>query len=159
MDYDIRFDDGKRLSFDVTYKALMEPYDIHDPAMDPLAQVSHGGDTVSDTAYAGHWDQSGRVTGKMTLDGKQFPIDCVSSMDHSWGLRHEDQFANFCWLNANFDNDTSIHCIWVINPDDKNDYSASSTAMSARATRFMASPRARAGCCATACCTSSWTCR
>src|SRR3990167_2328580 len=55
MDYDIRFDDGKRLSFDVTYKALMEPYDIHDPAMDPLAQASHGGDTVSDTAYAGHW--------------------------------------------------------------------------------------------------------
>ena len=124
MDYDIRFDDGKRLAFDVTYRALMEPYDIHDPAMDPLAQVSHGGDNVSNTAYAGHWDQTGRVTGKMTLDGKQFPIDCVSSMDHSWGLRHEDQFANFCWLNANFDNDTSIHCIWVINPEDKNDYAA-----------------------------------
>lgn len=124
MDYDIRFDDGKRLSFEVTFQGLMAPYDIHDPDQDPLAQASHQGDNVSDTAYAGHWDQSGRVTGAMTLDGRKFAIDCVSSMDHSWGLRHEDQFANFCWLNANFDNDTSIHCIWIINPDDNNDYAA-----------------------------------
>lgn len=124
MDYDIRFDDGKRLSFEVTFQGLMAPYDIHDPDQDPLAQASHQDDNVSDTAYAGHWDQSGRVAGAMILDGRQFAIDCVSSMDHSWGLRHEDQFANFCWLNANFDNDTSIHCIWIISPDDKNDYAA-----------------------------------
>jgi hypothetical protein len=121
MDYDISFDDQRGLSFDVQYKALMEPYDIHDPAMDPLAAST---DDVSATAYAGHWDQSGRVTGKFTLEGKTYAIDCVSSMDHSWGERMEDQFKNFCWLNANFDNDISIHCIWTSNPKDINDYCA-----------------------------------
>jgi hypothetical protein len=121
MDYDIKFDDQRGLVIDVQYKALMEPYDIHDPEQDPLAASA---DQVSATAYAGHWDQTGRVTGLFTIDGKTYDIDCVSSMDHSWGERKEDQFKNFCWLNANFDNDTSIHCLWAINPDDLNDYSA-----------------------------------
>jgi hypothetical protein len=124
MDYEIRFDGGLGVSFAVTYTGLMPPYDIHDPAMDPLADARLEGDTVSAHAYAGHWDQSGRVRGTLNRRGTVHQIDCVSSMDHSWGLRHEDQFANFCWLNANFDNDTSIHCIWVINPEDKNDYAA-----------------------------------
>lgn len=122
MDYDIKFDDQSRVAFDVQFKGLMEPYDIHDPKMDPLAAAAD--DKVSQTAYAGHWDQSGRVTGKFTLDGTTYDIDCVSSMDHSWGERQENQFKNFCWLNANFDNDVSIHCIWALNPDDINDYCA-----------------------------------
>ncbi len=122
MDYDIKFDDQRGVSIDVQYKALMEPYDIHDPDQDPLAASAD--DMVSSTAYAGHWDQTGRVTGKFTIDGKTYDIDCVSSMDHSWGERKEDQFQNFCWLNANFDNDVSVHCLWAINPDDINDYCA-----------------------------------
>ncbi|HAD08357.1 MAG TPA: hypothetical protein DCF62_02640 [Porticoccaceae bacterium] len=122
MDYDIKFNDGRGLLIDVRYKGLMEPYDIHDPDMDPLAASAD--DNVSTTAYAGHWDQSGRVTGKFTIDGVTYDVDCVSSMDHSWGERKEDQFQNFCWLNANFDNDVSIHCLWAINPDNINDYCA-----------------------------------
>lgn len=122
MDYDIKFDDQRRVAFNVQFKGLMEPYDIHDPKMDPLAAAAD--DKVSQTAYAGHWDQSGRVTGRFSLDGTTYDIDCVSSMDHSWGERKEDQFKNFCWLNANFDNDVSIHCIWTLNPDDINDYCA-----------------------------------
>lgn len=121
MDYAIKFDDQGRVAFNVEYKALMAPYDIHDPAMDPLAAAA---DNVSKTAYAGHWDQTGRVVGELVLDGQRYDIDCVSSMDHSWGQRKEDQFKNFCWLNANFDNDVSIHCIWAINPEDINDYCA-----------------------------------
>jgi len=120
MDYNITFNDNRRVAIDVKYTGLMAPYDIHDPDMDPLAATAD--DNVSKTAYAGHWDQSGRVTGTFTLDGKSYDIDCVSSMDHSWGERKEDQFANFCWLNANFDNDVSIHCIWAINPEDFTDY-------------------------------------
>lgn len=122
MDYDIKFDDKRGVSIDVQFKALMEPYDIHDPDQDPLAASAD--DHVSATAYAGHWDQTGRVTGKFTIDGKTYDIDCVSSMDHSWGERKEDQFQNFCWLNANFENDVSIHCLWAINPNDINDYTA-----------------------------------
>ena len=116
MDYAIRFDGGQGVSFDVTYTALMDPYDIHDPSMDPLAGAHLEGDTVSAHAYAGHWDQSGRVRGSLNLRGKHYAVDCVASMDHSWGLRDERALKNFCWMNANFTDDSSIHCIWLMDP-------------------------------------------
>ncbi|MBQ0798234.1 MAG: hypothetical protein KBT63_03040 [Porticoccaceae bacterium] len=122
MDYHLRYDGGQKVSFDVNYTGLMEPYDIHDPDMDPLAAANISGDTVSNHAYAGHWDQSGRVQGELEIYGKKYAIDCVSSMDHSWGLRGERQLKNFCWLNANFDNDTSIHCIYLVDPNKLDQY-------------------------------------
>ncbi len=124
MDYHIRFDGGEGVSLDVNYQGLMAPYDIHDPEMDPLANAVIKGDSVSNHAYAGHWDQSGRVTGTCNIRGKQYAIDCVSSMDHSWGLRGERQLKNFCWMNANFENDTSIHCIYLVDPNHIDRYPA-----------------------------------
>lgn len=116
MDYHIRYDGGQDVSFDITYTGLMEPYDIHDPNMDPLAAVEVEGDIISHNAYAGHWDQSGRVQGELEIFGKKYNVNCVSSMDHSWGLREERQLKNFCWMNANFENDTSIHCLFLVDP-------------------------------------------
>ncbi len=116
MDYHIRYDGGQGVNFDVTYTGLMEPYDIHDPAMDPLANQALEGDLISNHAYAGHWDQSGRVTGTLSIDGVTHNVNCVASMDHSWGLRDEKQLKNFCWMNVNFENDTSIHCIYMVDP-------------------------------------------
>ncbi len=116
MDYHIRYDGGQGVNFDVTYTGLMEPYDIHDPAMDPLANQVQEGDLISNHAYAGHWDQSGRVTGTLSIDGVTHNVNCVASMDHSWGLRDEKQLKNFCWMNANFENDTSIHCLYLVDP-------------------------------------------
>tara|TARA_R110000787_G_scaffold4365_11_gene16871 strand:- start:20551 stop:21507 length:957 start_codon:yes stop_codon:yes gene_type:complete len=116
MDYHIRYDGGQGVNFDVTYTGLMEPYDIHDPAMDPLANQALEGDLISNHAYAGHWDQSGRVTGTLSIDGVTHNVNCVASMDHSWGLRDEKQLKNFCWMNVNFENDTSIHCIYLVDP-------------------------------------------
>jgi len=122
MDYHLRFDDKNGVSFDVKYKALMEPYDIHDPKMDPLADRIQDADVISNAAYAGHWDQSGHVTGTLNIRGKIYAVDCVSSMDHSWGLRDEKQLKNFCWMNANFENDTSIHCLYLVDPEQLDNY-------------------------------------
>ena len=122
MDYHLRFDGGQGVAFDVTYTGLMAPYDIHDPDMDPLAGAQLEGDAVSAHAYAGHWDQSGRVRGTLNLRGQVHQIDCVASMDHSWGLRDERSIKNFCWMNANFSDDTSIHCIWVSDPHQLDRY-------------------------------------
>lgn len=124
MDYALRFDGGRGVSFEVSYTGLMEPYDIHDPKMDPLAGVQQQGDTISAHAYAGHWDQSGRVCGRLEVHGKRYDVDCVASMDHSWGLRPEAALKNFSWLNANFDDDSSIHCIWLVDPKRLDCYSA-----------------------------------
>lgn len=35
----------------------------------------------------GHYDQFGRMTGTITIDGEKAPIDCVSLRDRSWGPR------------------------------------------------------------------------
>ena len=122
MDYHIRYDGGEGVSMDVKYEGLMPPYDIHDPDMDPLANAHQTGDVISENAYAGHWDQSGRVTGTLTINNKTYDVDCVASMDHSWGLRDEKQLKNFCWMNANFENDMSIHCLYLVDPKNLDTY-------------------------------------
>lgn len=125
MDYHIRFNDPEQgVSFDVQYKGLMKPYDIHDPEMDPLANQTHENDVISAAAYAGHWDQSGHVTGTLNIDGKTYQVNCTASMDHSWGLRDEKNLKNFCWMNANFENDTSIHCLFLVDPKRLDAYPA-----------------------------------
>jgi len=35
-----------------------------------------------------HYDQGGRITGTLTLDGEELAVDCGSFRDHSWGPRH-----------------------------------------------------------------------
>ena len=58
--------------------SLMEPYDIHDPAMDPMA-VSHGAADASSTgfgeAYSAHFDMTVRVRGSLALGDKRYAID------------------------------------------------------------------------------------
>lgn len=36
MAWHLTYDDGEGTSIDVTYRALMPPFDIHDPEMDPM---------------------------------------------------------------------------------------------------------------------------
>lgn len=117
MDYRVWFDGGKGVRFDVEFTGLMPPFDIHDPDMDPLASQRKAGDRISDSSYAGHWDQTGRYRGWLEVYGERFEVDCVSIMDHSWGVREEPAFNCFCWNNVNFDDDTSFHIIWQVNPE------------------------------------------
>lgn len=95
-----------KLQFQFT--ALMEPYDINDPAQDPLAADRDMALTWGH-AYAGHFDLTGRVEGELSLRGKTIPIDCVSTMDHSWGIRQERQTSRLCWLHAHFSPDFAVH--------------------------------------------------
>ena len=48
-------------------------------------------DTTWGHAYAGHFDQTGRYEGELSLRGRRHAIDCVATMDHSWGVRAERQ--------------------------------------------------------------------
>jgi len=111
----IRFDDGQDTRIDVTYRAIMPAFDIHDPEMDPMVQ-QHAGKFSWGTAYAGHFDQSGHVTGHVTLRGRDIPIDCISTMDHSWGERPERGKPTMSWLHAHFSKDLAIHAIFTFDP-------------------------------------------
>jgi len=51
----------------------------------PIPHVS--GEPPFETAS--HFDQHGRVTGTIELDGVSIPVDCISVRDRSWGPRPE----------------------------------------------------------------------
>ncbi|PZQ50713.1 MAG: hypothetical protein DI556_06235 [Rhodovulum sulfidophilum] len=116
MVWEIKFDDGEGTKIDVMYRAIMPPFDIHDPDMDPMVG-GHAGKFAWGTAYNGHFDQSGHFEGTVTLRGRVIPIDCVSTMDHSWGPRPERGAPNMTWLHAHFSKDLAVHAIFAFDPE------------------------------------------
>jgi len=46
-----------------------------------------------------HYDQAGRVTGRLVVEGETIDIDCYAMRDRSWGLRSERVVPDFsyCW--------------------------------------------------------------
>jgi hypothetical protein len=94
--WDVRYDDGGTLSLDFRYTALMDGFDIHDPAQDPMvAAQATGSDFSWGHAYSGHFDQTGYFEGDLVLRGQRYEIDCVSTMDHSppGAPAHHDELA------------------------------------------------------------------
>src|ERR1700742_3671442 len=114
----LEYDDGDGTTIDVVYQALMPGFDIHDPEMDPItaAQLQSAGNGHGSfawgTAYNGHFDQTGHYRGEVSLRGRRIPIDCTSTMDHSWGPRAERGGPNMSWLHAHFSDDYAVHAIW-----------------------------------------------
>jgi hypothetical protein len=109
----IMYDDGQGTTIDVRYEALMPAFDIHDPMMDPMCgSQSAAGKFAWGTAYNGHFDQTGIFTGKLSIRGREVPIDCVSTMDHSWGPRPERGKPNMSWLHAHFSKELAMHAIF-----------------------------------------------
>jgi hypothetical protein len=115
MVWDIKFDDGEGTKIDVVYKSIMPAFDIHDPEMDPMVG-NHAGAFAWGTAYNGHFDQTGHYAGTVMLRGREIAIDCVSTMDHSWGPRPERGAPNMSWLHAHFSKDLAIHGIFSFDP-------------------------------------------
>lgn len=94
-------------------RGLMEPYDIHDPEMDPLAPKDRN-DTGFGSAYANHFDMTAHFTGTAKFHGREYPVDCVATMDHSWGPRNERGLKPIGWINGNWDKDLAFSTIWTL---------------------------------------------
>lgn len=124
QDWHIRYDDGDQVQIDVTFKAIMDPFDIHDIDQCPMARAAKeakeaaakNGEFAWGTAYNGHLDMSGHVQGKVILRGEEIPIDCISTMDHSWGPRPERGAPCMSWLHAHFSKDLAVHAIFGFDP-------------------------------------------
>ncbi|MGW0025398.1 DUF7064 domain-containing protein [Rhodococcus sp. NPDC003383] len=110
-DYHIRYVGHDDTEFDWHVHGIMEPYDIQDPSMDPLATGDRAQSGFG-MAYANHFDMTVHVTGTTKIRGRTFPVDCVTVMDHSWGPRNEQLLGSMGWLNAAFGQDYSINTIW-----------------------------------------------
>lgn len=110
VDY-VGYDDTE-IHFD--FKGLMEPFDIHDPDHSPMAkrtiEEQHAGSGLG-AAYGGHFDLTGRITGTLKLYGKEYRVDCIETMDHSWGARPERALNAIGWMHAHFGENFAIH--WI----------------------------------------------
>ena len=110
--WDVDYDDGAGTGVHFRFQALMPPYDIHDPEMDPMvAAGADGHDYAWGTAYAGHFDQSGVYEGEVVLPGRRIPFRSVGTMDHSWGPRPERHRTTLTWVNAHFSEDLVLHAL------------------------------------------------
>jgi hypothetical protein len=87
-DYLIDYVGSGDTAFHWAVKGLMEPFDIHDATMDPLASHDPNASGFG-SAYANHFDMTAHVVGTATIRGKRYDVDCVTTMDHSWGPRNE----------------------------------------------------------------------
>ncbi len=100
------------------FKGIHEPYDIHDPDIDPMAQrdagqaVQHSG---FGSAYANHFDLTMKATGTVRVRGKDYKINCLATNDHSWGPRAERGMRQMAYMNAHFDEDYVVQTIWEFN--------------------------------------------
>lgn len=93
--------------FDLEYRALHEPYDINDPAMDPTAAGRNG--PAWDASWSGHYEQTYRITGSLTVRGVTHKVDCVETGDRSWGPRPERDNSAVIWWHASFGEDLTVH--------------------------------------------------
>lgn len=115
-DYVIDYRSGE-VALHLDCSSIMEPYDIHDPAMDPMAAPDAASAVANSgfgAAYTAHFDMSVEMKGWLQLGTRSFAIDCVSTMDHSWGPRPETGIHPILWLNAHFDRENAVHAIFAV---------------------------------------------
>ncbi|MGE0487090.1 MAG: hypothetical protein AB7Q81_23260 [Gammaproteobacteria bacterium] len=116
--YHVSYEGVDDTRFEIEATAIMPAYDIHDPAMDPMARKSYedqAGNSGYGAAYGGHYDQLCRIRGSLTVRGRAFDIDYVDCMDRSWGVRPEIGLQPMAWLHAIFGADYAFHGIWSMN--------------------------------------------
>src|SRR6516165_2168560 len=114
-DYELDYIGVDDTEFHWNVRGLMDPFDILDKSMDPLAS-----DDVNSTgfgaAYANHFDMTAHVTGFLKVRGKTYGVDCITTMDHSWGPRNERGLRPMGWVNANFSEGLAFQNIWKFDP-------------------------------------------
>ncbi len=116
-DYRIDYVARNGTEIHLDYVGLMDPFDIHDPKQNVRAQPqSRDAHSGFGAGYNGHFDQTSHVVGELKLDGRTFKIDCVDTMDHSWGPRAEHDMHTMCWMHAHFGKDLAAHLILKFTP-------------------------------------------
>lgn len=113
-DYRIDYVGHSDTEIHVDWKGVMDPFDIHDPAHSPMAS-GHGYDNAEGSgfgaAFGGHFDMSGRVTGTIKVRGREYEVNCLERMDHSWGARDEMTLGAMNSISATFGDDLAFHFI------------------------------------------------
>lgn len=86
-------------ALDITYNAVCDPFDPHDPAENPLIASSKL--AGYDGWNTGHMESKGRVTGTLSLHGREYRVDCTEGMNKSWGPRKDWGSKGGTWVHVN----------------------------------------------------------
>ena len=78
----LTFDDGSGTSFDLTAEFLSPPFDYADGAFPTPSWMA-----------ANRYHRAWRVDGSLCIAGKKYSVCCTGDSDHSWGQRHNLEFA------------------------------------------------------------------
>jgi len=96
-DYRLRYADGDVLELDLVFSALIPP---HETAMKGLG-----------FAGAAHWDQHGRITGRLRLRGEEIAVDSIYMRDRSWGPRPAARGPRRMGYTTGFHESAGFHTI------------------------------------------------
>ena len=110
IDY-VGFDDTE---IHVDWHGIMEPFDVHDLKHTPHATGTHDEKMAKSglaKAWNGHFDMTGRVSGTVTVRGREYKVDSLERMDHSWGERGEHDLPPMDSISAQFDENLAFHII------------------------------------------------
>ena len=110
IDY-VGFDDTE---IHVDWNGIMDPFDVHDLKHTPHAVGTHEEKMARSglaRAWAGHFDMTGRVRGTLRVRGREFKVDSLERMDHSWGERGENELPAMDSISAQFGEDLAFHLI------------------------------------------------
>ncbi len=119
-DYRIDYVGFNDTEIHIDWIGMMEPFDIHDPAHSPKAAKSqneqHSGSGLG-AAWGGHFDMTGRVTGTLKVRGREFKVNSIERMDHSWGHRNPIKFNAQNSISAAFESGPAFHVITIVDID------------------------------------------
>jgi hypothetical protein len=113
--YRIRYEGIDDTAFEIDFQALMAPFDMNDPAMDPTA-AGRIGAGWGGAAFSGHYEITGRITGRLRLRGREYAVDCVDTLDRSWGPRKERDNGNATWIHGSFAEKLTVHAFLGLDP-------------------------------------------
>ena len=97
---------------------------IEDGALSARLDFAAAGETIglsydsgNSAIAAGHWENFGRVTGKVTLNGVEHQVNGSAFQDRSWGARDWANIFSYRWNWATFGEDLIVSVYHVVGVD------------------------------------------
>jgi hypothetical protein len=91
-----------KVKMDIIWKAI-------NPIMDYVDCVDKKKVQMSSNVASEHYEQFGRVQGKIEVDGEIFEIEALGERDLSRGVRNWGSPKMWMWINSHFSNDESFN--------------------------------------------------
>jgi len=89
-DYRVDYVGANGTEIHVDMIGIMDPFDIHDSNQNPLAgktEEEQLARSAMGSCYKGHFDMHCHTKGSLILRGKEYKVDVIDRMNHSWGPR------------------------------------------------------------------------